>query len=101
MGGWEAVGGSGEADRRRCSCGREARGLSREEMVVVMTCGVLRETKKMFSSECPHKEQLLKGLHIAPVGNAGNVKFFTFNMAWKYFCYVSGLLHKYNNHMIV
>ena len=54
MGGWEAVGGSGEADRRRCSCGREARGLSREEMVVVMTCGVLRETKKMYLSESPH-----------------------------------------------
>ena len=44
----------------------------------------------------------------APVGNAGNagnvVKFFTFTMAWKCFCYVSevsGLIHKYNNHMIV
>ena len=40
----------------------------------------------------------------APVGNAGNmVKFFTFTMAWKCFCYVpevSGLIHKYNNHMI-
>ena len=40
----------------------------------------------------------------APVGNAGNVvKFFTFTMAWKRFCYVSevsGLIHKYNNHMI-
>ena len=40
----------------------------------------------------------------APVGNAGNVvKFFTFTMAWKCFCYVSefsGLMHKYNNHMI-
>ena len=42
------MGGSGEADRRRCSCGREARGRSREEMVVVMTCGVLRDTSKCF-----------------------------------------------------
>ena len=37
----------------------------------------------------------------APVGNAGNVvKFFTFTMAWKRFCYiseVSGLIH---NHML-
>ena len=39
------------------------------------------------------------------MGNAGNVeKFFTFTMAWKCFCYVlevSGLIHKYNNHMII
>ena len=38
------------------------------------------------------------------MGNAGNVvKFFTFTMAWKRFCCVSevsGLIHKYNNHMI-
>jgi len=41
----------------------------------------------------------------APMGNTGNViTFFTFNMAWKHFCYVSevsSLTHKYNNHMIV
>ena len=40
----------------------------------------------------------------APMGNAGDVvKFFTFTMAWKRFCCVSevsGLIHKYNNHMI-
>ena len=50
MGGWEAAGGSGEADRRRCSCRREALGRSREEMVVVMTCGVLRDTSKSLLS---------------------------------------------------
>ena len=40
----------------------------------------------------------------APVGNTGNVSFFTFTMAWKRFCYVSevlGLIHKYNNHDIL
>ena len=44
----------------------------------------------------------------APIGNAGNagntVTFFTFTMAWKCFCYiseVSGLIHKYNNRMII
>ena len=41
----------------------------------------------------------------AHMGNTGNVvEFFTFTMAWKRFCYVSevsGLTHKYNNHMIV
>ena len=40
----------------------------------------------------------------APMGNAGNVvKFFTFTMAWKRFCYVSevsGLIHKNDNHMM-
>ena len=38
-------------------------------------------------------------------GKRGNVeKFFTFTMAWKRFCYiseVSGLIHKYNNRMII
>jgi len=40
-----------------------------------------------------------------PVGNTGNVEiFFIFTMAWKCFCYiseVSGLVHKYTNHMII